>query len=270
MPVRDFSPQERDAVYRVIAERRDVRDEFLARPLEDAALRRILEAAHMAPSVGLSQPWNFILVRDTAMRTKIHAVFTSRNAEAAERFDGERAAHYRSLKLEGIRTAPLNICVTCDRARGGPVVLGRTHQNDTDLYSTVCAVQNLWLAARAEGIGVGWVSIFEEGDLKPILGIPEEIVVVAYLWWDMSSNASTARNWRRGVGRSGAHSTNWCSRRAGAGEPTWPRGRIEVTDDHRWPRLPAIESVPVLAPNTDSRGPVIRPRQTTPEVPVLH
>ena len=181
MPVRGFSEGERAAVYRVIAERRDVRDEFLARPVEEAALLRILEAAHMAPSVGLSQPWNFILVRDAATRTKVHSVFARRNAEAAERFGGERAAHYRNLKLEGISTAPLNICVTCDRSRGGPVVLGRTHQNDTDLYSTVCAVQNLWLAARAEGIGVGWVSIFEEGDLKPILGIPEEIVVVAYL-----------------------------------------------------------------------------------------
>ena len=181
VPAGSFSPQERAAVYRVIAERRDVRNEFLNRPVDEDALRRILEAAHQAPSVGLSQPWNFILVRDEDTRAKIHAVFTRRNGEAAERFEGERGTHYRSLKLEGIRTAPLNICVTCDRSRGGPVVLGRTHQNDTDLYSTVCAVQNLWLAARAEGLGVGWVSIFEDGDLKPILAIPDEIVVVAYL-----------------------------------------------------------------------------------------
>ncbi len=96
-------------------------------------------------------------------------------------FSETRGARYRQLKLEGIRKAPLNICVTCDRARGGRVVLGKTHQPDTDLYSTVCAIQNLWLAARAEGIGVGWVSIFDPDDLRPILGIPAEIAVVAYL-----------------------------------------------------------------------------------------
>ncbi len=181
VPVRAFSATERAAVYRVIAERRDVRDEFLDRPVDDRALRRILEAAHQAPSVGLSQPWNFVIVREAATRAAIHAVFMRRNAEAAERFVGDRGTHYRNLKLEGIRVAPVNICVTCDRSRGGPVVLGRTHQHDTDIYSTVCAVQNLWLAARVEGLGVGWVSIFEEDDLKPILGIPDEIVVVAYL-----------------------------------------------------------------------------------------
>ena len=87
----------------------------------------------------------------------------------------------QSLKLEGIDKAPLNICVTCDRSRGGKVVLGRTHNPDMDRYSTVCAVQNLWLAARAEGIGVGWVSIFNEGDLRPILGLPDHIAIVAYL-----------------------------------------------------------------------------------------
>ena len=180
-PVMAFSPAERAAVYRAIEERRDVRGEFLDRPVDDTVLRRILLAAHRAPSVGLSQPWNFIVLRDAARRADIHAVFTRRNGEAAARFAGERGEHYRRLKLEGIRSAPVNICVTCDRSRGGPVVLGRTHQADTDLYSTVCAIQNLWLAACAEGLGVGWVSIFGEDDLKPILGIPAEIVVVAYL-----------------------------------------------------------------------------------------
>ena len=95
-------------------------------------------------------------------------------------FPAERRSKYRSLKLEGIRKAPLNICVTCDRARGGSVVLGRTHNQSMDLYSSVCAVQNLWLAARAEGIGMGWVSIFRDADLKSILGIPDRIEIVAY------------------------------------------------------------------------------------------
>jgi 5,6-dimethylbenzimidazole synthase len=96
-------------------------------------------------------------------------------------FPAERQSKYRTLKLEGIRKAPLNICVTCDRTRGGDVVLGRTHNSSMDLYSTVCAVQNLWLAARAEGIGMGWVSIFRDADLKSILGIPDRIEIVAYL-----------------------------------------------------------------------------------------
>jgi 5,6-dimethylbenzimidazole synthase len=176
-----FDPSERDAVYRAIRSRRDVRDEFLPHPIPEAVLQSILEAAHHAPSVGLMQPWNFILVRDPATKTAVHDVFTRRNEEAALLFDDDRGNHYRRLKLEGICKAPLNICVTCDRSRGGPVVLGRTHQRDTDLYSTVCAVQNLWLAARVEGVGVGWVSIFEQDDLKPILGIPADVVIVAYL-----------------------------------------------------------------------------------------
>ncbi len=180
-PAGAFSPQEREAVYRTIYARRDVRDEFLPQPLPDSTLERILQAAHHAPSVGLSQPWNFILIRDPAMKAAVHDVFTRCNGEAAQMFTDERSASYRGLKLEGILKAPLNICVTCDRTRGGPVVLGRTHQRDTDLYSTVCAIQNLWLAARAEGIGVGWVSIFEQEDLRPLLGIPPEIVIVAYL-----------------------------------------------------------------------------------------
>jgi len=85
------------------------------------------------------------------------------------------------LKLEGILKAPLNICITCDRTRGGETVLGRTHQTDMDLYSTVCAVQNLWLAARAEGIGVGWVSIFHETAMKKLLSIPDHVSIIAYL-----------------------------------------------------------------------------------------
>lgn len=180
-PAGAFEPEEREAVYRVIRSRRDVRGEFRPDPVPDPTLRRILEAAHCAPSVGLSQPWSFILVRDRTIRETVHRAFLSANEEAAALFPGERGDRYRSLKLEGILQAPLNICVTCDRTRGGPVVLGRTHQSDTDLYSTVCAVQNLWLAARAEGIGVGWVSIFREADVREALSIPSHVAIVAYL-----------------------------------------------------------------------------------------
>jgi len=178
---RVFSPAEKQAVYDVIAHRRDVRNEFLPDPVDPETLRRILAAAHAAPSVGLSQPWNFILIRDPARRARVKAAFDKANAEAATMFPEARRSAYGALKLEGIETAPLNICVTCDRTRGGEVVLGRTHNRDMDLYSTVCAVQNLWLAARAEGVGVGWVSIFEEADLRPILGLPDHVAIVAYL-----------------------------------------------------------------------------------------
>lgn len=180
-PARIFSPSERQTLYDIIAARRDVRNEFHPEPLDPAALRRVLEAAHAAPSVGFMQPWNFILIRNKERRVRIHAAFAAANAEAAEMFEGERQQTFRSLKLEGILTAPLNICVTCDRTRGGKVVIGRTHQREMDLYSTVCAVQNLWLAARAEGIGVGWVSIFRPDDLAEILHLPPHVEIVAYL-----------------------------------------------------------------------------------------
>ncbi|MDW9416074.1 5,6-dimethylbenzimidazole synthase [Sinorhizobium meliloti] len=176
-----FSSDERAAVYRAIETRRDVRDEFLPEPLSEELIARLLGAAHQAPSVGFMQPWNFVLVRQDETREKVWQAFQRANDEAAEMFSGERQAKYRSLKLEGIRKAPLSICVTCDRTRGGAVVLGRTHNPQMDLYSTVCAVQNLWLAARAEGVGVGWVSIFHESEIKAILGIPDHVEIVAWL-----------------------------------------------------------------------------------------
>ncbi|HEV7322998.1 MAG TPA: 5,6-dimethylbenzimidazole synthase [Ensifer sp.] len=176
-----FSLQEREAVYRAIETRRDVRDEFLCDPLPDDLVKRLLGAAHSAPSVGFMQPWNFVLVRAPETRSRVWQAFQRANDEAALMFAGEQQAKYRSLKLEGIRKAPLSICVTCDRTRGGAVVLGRTHNPQMDVYSTVCAVQNLWLAARAEGVGVGWVSIFHEAEIKAVLGIPDHIEIVAWL-----------------------------------------------------------------------------------------
>lgn len=171
----------RAAVYRNILNRRDVRSQFVDRPVPDEVLARVLVAAHHAPSVGYMQPWSFIVVRSTQVKAAVHAAFVEANAQAATRFDDARQAHYRRLKLEGIREAPLNLCITCDRDRAGPVVLGRTHQPEMDAYSTVCAVQNLWLAARAEGLGVGWVSIVEPARLRAALAIPERIVPIAYL-----------------------------------------------------------------------------------------
>ena len=176
-----FSKAEREAVYKAIYTRRDVRDQFLPDPLPEDVLLRVLDAAHHAPSVGFMQPWNFIVIRAQEQRELIWQAFNTANEEAAEMFSGERQSTYRSLKLEGIRKAPVNICVTCDRSRGGEVVLGRTHNPNMDLYSTVCAIQNLWLAARAEGVGMGWVSIFHDADIRKHLSIPERIEIVGYL-----------------------------------------------------------------------------------------
>lgn len=176
-----FAEEERAAVYRAIFTRRDVRSQFLPRPVDEAVLLRLLTAAHHAPSVGFMQPWNFIVITDPAVKARMRAAFDTANAEAAAMFPDDRRALYSGLKLQGITEAPVNLCITCDRSRGGPVVLGRTHDPAMDVYSTVCAVQNLWLAARAEGLGVGWVSILREGDLREVLRLPPQVVPVAYL-----------------------------------------------------------------------------------------
>lgn len=177
----EFSSDERNAVYKCIFNRRDVRGQFRPDPIPDDVLARILRAAHHAPSVGFMQPWDFIVIRDPAIRTRIRDAFQVAHREATEMFEGERRQTYRALKLEGIVDAPIGICVTCDRSRSGPVVIGRTHQPEMDLYSAVCAVQNLWLAARAENIGLGWVSIMRHDDLRDALGIPASIQPIAYL-----------------------------------------------------------------------------------------
>ena len=176
-----FADAAREAVYQAIFSRRDVRGQFKPDPIPDDVLARILTAAHFAPSVGYMQPWSFVLIRDKAVKRRIHDAFAEANAEALQMFEGEQREIYRELKLEGIQESPVNILVTCDRDRAGPVVIGRTHIKAMDIYSSVCAVQNLWLAARSEGLGVGWVSIFHQAALKEILGLPERIIPIAYL-----------------------------------------------------------------------------------------
>jgi len=176
-----FTETERAAVYRTIFNRRDVRGQFLPTAVPDEVLSRILMAAHHAPSVGFMQPWNFLLVRSPEVKQKVRDAFAKAHAEAALMFPDGKREIYSALKLEGILEAPIGLCITCDRERTGPVVVGRTHIKTMDLYSSVCAVQNLWLAARAEGLGVGWVSIFNQEDLQQALGIPGNIVPIAYL-----------------------------------------------------------------------------------------
>jgi 5,6-dimethylbenzimidazole synthase len=176
-----FSEAELRGVYRAIRDRRDVRSGFLSEPLSDQVLGRLLDAAHHAPSVGLMQPWRFILIRAIEIRRAVHDIFLRSNREALETYEGDRAKKYASLKLEGILQAPQNLCIVCDPECERGHRLGRHSMPETALYSAVCAVQNLWLAARAEGIGVGWVSILDKHALHELLHIPPNIVPIAYL-----------------------------------------------------------------------------------------
>jgi len=171
----------RDAVYQTIFSRRDIRSQFTKQHIPDEVLARVLYAAHHAPSVGFSQPWDFILIREEDIKRRIHASFKKANEESTSLFDAEKQERYRQFKLEGITESPVNICVTYEKERFGPVVVGRTIDPLMGPFSCVCAVQNLWLAARAEGLGVGWVSIIHEDDVKEILGIPPSLMLIAYL-----------------------------------------------------------------------------------------
>ncbi|WP_428604730.1 5,6-dimethylbenzimidazole synthase [Sedimenticola sp.] len=177
-----FDDSERNALYKAIYSRRDVRGQFKPDPIPDDVLARLLQAAHHAPSVGFMQPWNFLLIRSPEIKQQVHQLFLSANREAETMFETpEKRQLYSTLKLEGILESPINLVITCDRERAGPVVIGRTHDMAMDIYSSVCAVQNLWLAARSEGVGVGWVSIFDRMKLKKLLNLPAQVTPVAYL-----------------------------------------------------------------------------------------
>ena len=174
-----FSEEEQRGLYRAIFSRRDIRT-FKTDPVPPDVLARIIRAAHHGPSVGFMQPWDFIMVQNVEIREKVKDLFDRERQAASSFFDEPRRSHYLSLKLEGIMESPVNVCVTCDPTRA-EVVLGRNSIPETDLYSTCCAVQNLWLAARAEGVGVGWVSILKQAQLRQILGVPHHVIPVAYL-----------------------------------------------------------------------------------------
>jgi nicotinate-nucleotide--dimethylbenzimidazole phosphoribosyltransferase len=176
-----FPADQREAVYRVIAERRDVRRGFRPDPIPPDVLTRVLNAAHQAPSVGFSQPWDFIVITDRERRERIAALARDRRDDYAADLPGARARAFDKLKIESILDTPVNIVVTCDRTRGGRHTLGRHTQPRTADFSSVLAVANMWLAARAEGLGVGWVSFFGEHELASELGLPDHLAVIAYL-----------------------------------------------------------------------------------------
>lgn len=176
-----FSESERRGLYRAIYERRDVRSEFTSEPIADEVLEKLLDAAHNAPSVGLMQPWSFIVVRNPQTRRAVYEIFERAKFAAAEIYAGEKREIYDRLKLAGILDAPVNVCVVCNPNETRGAGLGRQTMPETAVYSTVCAVQNLMLAARAENVGCGWVSIVDADELRKILDVPAEFVVVAYL-----------------------------------------------------------------------------------------
>lgn len=168
-------------LYEVLHRRRDVRAEFTGQPLPPGSLDRLLRAAHAAPSVGLTQPWDFVLVRDETTRRRFREHVERERAVFADELTGERAERFAEIKIEGILEATLSVVVTYDPARGAPAVLGRHAIADAGLYSVCLAIQNLWLAATAEGLGVGWVSFYREEFLSELLDIPASVRPVAWL-----------------------------------------------------------------------------------------
>lgn len=176
-----YDEPDRLAVHRVIAERRDVRQGFLMDPVPDEVLTRVLAAAHAAPSVGLSQPWDFLVLRDVATRRRVRELVLQARSAYAESLPAARRRAFAQLKVESVLDTPLNLVVTSDPTRGGRHTLGRHTQPRMSSYSTALAVENLWLAARAEGLGVGWVSFGDEREIAATLGLPPHLEVVAYL-----------------------------------------------------------------------------------------
>ena len=177
----DFSEEDRESFYKAIYSRRDVRSNFTSEQIDDQVLMRILKAGHHAPSVGFSQPWNFILVKNIETRKKIKESFENEKTRSSKLIKDPRRSKYLSYKLEGILESSINVCVTYDPTKSGPFVIGRTSIPETGTFSVCCAVQNIWLAARTEGIGVGWVSILSNETLRDVLNIPDHVVPVAYL-----------------------------------------------------------------------------------------
>ncbi|GFM64798.1 5,6-dimethylbenzimidazole synthase [Pseudomonas cichorii] len=173
-----FSPQERAAVYRAIAERRDMRH-FSGGSVAPELLARLLEAAHQAPSVGLMQPWRFIRISDPALRAHMQAQVEEERVRTAEAL-GERADEFMKLKVEGISDCAevLVAALMDDREKH---IFGRRTLPEMDMASLSCAIQNLWLASRAEGLGMGWVSLFDPQALASLLGMPEGAKPLAIL-----------------------------------------------------------------------------------------
>lgn len=175
-----FSKEEKQAVYKAIYHRRDIRS-FLPNSVPTEVIQRILDAAHHAPSVGFMQPWNFIIVSSQEVKNQLAWAADKERRALAVHYEGGKESKFLSLKIEGLKEAPITICVTCDPTRGGSHVLGRNSIPETDILSTACAIQNMWLAACSEGLAMGWVSFYKKNDIRDILEIPPHIDPVALM-----------------------------------------------------------------------------------------
>jgi 5,6-dimethylbenzimidazole synthase len=189
-------------IYDVMYRRRDVRAEFSGEPIAEDTLDRVLRAAHAAPSVGLTQPWDFVLVRDLGLRTTFFDHVQQERATFAATLTGDAAERFARVKIDGVLESSLSVVVTYDPQRGGPAVLGRHAIADAGLYSVCLAIQNLWLAATAESLGVGWVSFYREPFLQELLGIPSAVRPVAWLCLGPVTHLETVpdlerHGWRR-------------------------------------------------------------------------
>jgi 5,6-dimethylbenzimidazole synthase len=220
------------SLYEAIHRRRDVRGQFTGAPIDPEALERLLAAAHAAPSVGLTQPWDFVLVSDGATkRAFVDHVNYERDSFAAT-LPPERAAVFANIKIDGVLESTLSVIVTYDASRGAPNVLGRHAIADAGLYSVCLAIQNLWLAATAEGLGVGWVSFYREPFVAELLGIPAGVRPVAWLCLGPVSHLEETpdlerHGWRARRPLSEAlHHERWAGK-AETASPTAPNGSGE-------------------------------------------
>ncbi|WP_322751810.1 MULTISPECIES: 5,6-dimethylbenzimidazole synthase [unclassified Frankia] len=192
-------------IYDVIKKRRDVRAQFTGAPIAADVLDRVLAAAHAAPSVGLSQPWDFILVENIRTRKTFHDHVRHEQAVFAATLTADQATRFSRIKIDGVLESTLAVVVTYDPRRGAPAVLGRHSIADAGLYSVCLAIENLWLAATAEGLGVGWVSFYREQAVRNMLGIPDEVRPVAWLCLGPVTHHETVPDLER---------HNWAYRRA--------------------------------------------------------
>ncbi|MDT0268972.1 nicotinate-nucleotide--dimethylbenzimidazole phosphoribosyltransferase, partial [Streptomyces sp. DSM 44915] len=180
-PAPAYPAPERETVHRLMRDRRDVQHGFRPDPVPPDVLLRVLEAAHNAPSVGPAQPWDFVIIKSEETRAEVHELARRQRESYAKSLSKARARQFRQLSVDAIRDTPVNIVVTADPTRGGRNTYGWHLQPQTTPYSSALAVENLWLAARAEGLGVGWIGFFDERELVHALGLPEHLEVVAYL-----------------------------------------------------------------------------------------
>lgn len=175
-----FPPEVQQALHEVVGARRDIR-RFRPDPVPDDLLRHVIEAGHAAPSVGHSQPWRFIVVRDPATRERAAHLADQQRLTQAFAMTPEKGRQLLDLKLEGLREAPVGLVVACDRRVPSMGVLGRATFTEADVWGCVCAVENMWLTARAAGLGMGWVTLFEPADLAELLGLPEGVETLGWL-----------------------------------------------------------------------------------------